>query len=160
MSSKFSLFNLHSHQNQNPNNHPGVPTPPGAQTYPPSGDNIFKAFSNDPPPIATRPDHPVPKTAIRSRSKPVSDTQLTPLLPAGNTPLETNKFYSNLFLGGQSSAAWSQPYSLWWSKGRGNAQSWGMSVTHIERDGIAYGPMNAHNACNFFFGPVGRLCKC
>ena len=121
------------------------------------GANIFKAFSNDAPPIASRPDHPVPKTWIRTRSQPVSNTQLIPLSPADSTPLETNKFYSNLFLGSQSCSAWTQPYSIWWSKGRGNVKSWGLSVTHIERSGLAYGPLNAQKACNFFFGPIGTF---
>jgi endo-1,3(4)-beta-glucanase len=157
MSSKFSLFNLHSHRGAESSGSPSTQFTTADHTDTTSGDNIFKAFSNDPPPIATRPDHPVPRTVIRSRSRPVSDTQLSSLSPIGSTPLETNKFYSNLFLGGQSCPAWSQPYSIWWSKGRGNCQSWGMSITHIERDSLAYGPMNAYNACNYFFGPIGKI---
>src|ERR1700753_852392 len=154
--SKFSLFNLHSHLGAQSSDSPRMPAPPATYAYSPLGDNIFKAFSNDPPPIATRPDHPVHRNVIRTRSRPVSDTHLSSLSPVGSSPLETNKFYSNLFLGSQSSPAWSQPYSIWWSKGRGNCQSWGMSVTHIERDSLAYGPMNAYNATNFFFGPIGK----
>ena len=122
------------------------------------GGNIFAPIPHaEAPQIASRPDHPVPRSAIRTRNRPVSDTQLSPLGPVGNTPLETNRFYSNLFLGSQSCPAWTQPYSIWWSKGRGNCQSYGMSITHIERDSLAYGPMNTYNCCNYFFGPIGKL---
>jgi endoglucanase Acf2 len=121
------------------------------------GENIFKPFSNDPPPIPSRPDHPVPRSAIRARTIPVYDTHLRPLGPVGNSPLQTNKFYANLFLGSQSCPAWTQPYSVWWSQGRGNCQSWGMSITHIDRSGIAFGPQNDLHACNYFFGPIGTI---
>lgn len=117
--------------------------------------NIFQELSNDPPCIPTRKDHPVPKTAVRSRTSPVSSTQQTPLGPAPETPLQTNKFCSNMMLGEQTNSAWTQPYSLWWSKGRGNAGSWGMSITHTERSQFASGPRNSYGASNYFFGPIG-----
>lgn len=53
-----------------------------------------------------------------------------------NVPIETNKFYANLFLGNQDFPVWTQPYSLAWAKGRGN--SYGISVSHTERDQLAW----------------------
>jgi endoglucanase Acf2 len=118
--------------------------------------NIFVPISNDPPVVPRQPTHPVSKYAVRSRTTPVSDTRQRPLGLAPQTPLQTNKFYANLFLGEQTNSAWTQPYSLWWSKGRGNANSWGMSITHTEKSAIAYGPNNSYGACNYFFGPIGK----
>jgi endo-1,3(4)-beta-glucanase len=119
--------------------------------------NIFVPISSAAPVVPNRPNHPVSKYAIRSRTTPVSNTNQTPLGPAPQSPLQTNKFYANLFLGEQTNSAWTQPYSLWWSKGRGNANSWGMSVTHIEKNAVARGPNNSYGACNYFFGPIGTI---
>ena len=160
MSPKFPFFHHRQHDTQNPiqTNQPVSTAPhlPPLSNKLLSGDNIFAAIANDPPPIATTPSHPVPRSNIRTRTSPVSDTQLSALAPVGSTPLETNRFYSNLFLGSQSCPAWSQPYSIWWSKGRGNCQSYGMSITHIERDSLAYGPTNSYNCCSYFFGAIGK----
>ena len=49
-------------------------------------------------------------------------------------PIGTNKFYAGFFLGAQSNAVWTHPYSLAWSKGVGNAKSWGLSASYIEPD--------------------------
>lgn len=51
-----------------------------------------------------------------------------------NGPVGTNKFYAGFFLGDQSNAVWTYPYSLSWSKGIGNAKSWGLSVSHSRAD--------------------------
>jgi endoglucanase Acf2 len=157
LSSKFPFLHRHDQQPPHPQQAVQYANIPQGEHPHSSGDNIFRPFSNDAPPIASRADHPVPTSFIRHRNTPVSDTRLAPLSKSIDYPLETNRFYSNFFLGSQSCPSWSQPYSVWWSKGRGNCGSWGMSVTHIERDALAYGPQNNCNACNFFFGPIGNV---
>ena len=52
----------------------------------------------------------------------------TPLQAPQDSPVSTNKFYGNLFLGSQGQGVWTHPYSVTWSKGSGNAGSWGMAV--------------------------------
>lgn len=74
------------------------------------------------------------------------------------SPVSTNKFYANLFLGGQCQGVWTHPYSLTWSKGTGNASSWGMAVSHIEASQRGYGPPNtalAGHPVQFFINPIG-----
>lgn len=117
--------------------------------------NPFTPISNDPPVIPSRPDHPVPRAAIRARS-----IDSNTLLPTPAVPFQTNKFYANFYLEDQSLASWTHPYSLWWSKGRANAQSFGMSVSLIEKESIASGPTNDLGSSNYFFGPVGIQHMC
>lgn len=135
----------------------GAYAPANNSTTPSDPNDIFQRISNNPPPsqISTTPTHPVPLDWIRTRTTPVSDTNLSPLGGLPTYPLQTNKFYSNLFLGSQECQTWSQPYSIWWSKGRGNVKNWGMSVTHTERDGLAFGEQNQF-AARYFFGPIGE----
>lgn len=87
-----------------------------------------------PPQIASRDDHAVKKVGI------VDD----------NVPIETNKFYANLFLGSQGSGVWTHPYSLTWAKGHGN--TWGMAVVHVERSQLAWGEGDVPR---YFIGPIG-----
>ena len=68
-----------------------------------------------------------------------------------DVPLETNKFYANLFLGDQDMSVWTHPYSLKWAKGRGD--TFGMAVSHVEREQLAYD--DAHDVPQYFIGPVG-----
>ncbi|KZF24885.1 glycoside hydrolase family 81 protein [Xylona heveae TC161] len=100
--------------------------------------NIFVPVSTGalPSVIGSRPDHPVPRLGISNQS----------------TPLSTNKFYANLFLGNQNQGAWTHPYSVSWAKGTGNAASWGLSVSHIEASQRAYGP---GNPVQYFINPIG-----
>ncbi|KAJ5084702.1 hypothetical protein NUU61_009281 [Penicillium alfredii] len=83
------------------------------------------ARSPIPPHIQIRHDHPV-------ENKHANTTG----------PIETNKFYAGLFLGSQTNASFTQPYSLAWSKGGGSLKSWGMAVSHVESHLLAYGPKN------------------
>ena len=78
-------------------------------------------------------------------------------MPQGN-PASTNKFYANLFLGSQSQGVWTHPYSVAWSKGSGNAGSWGISVSHIDANQRADGPQNyalPGAPIQYFINPVG-----
>lgn len=103
--------------------------------------NIFQPVDTDPPPsiIGTRSDHPVARLGIQPQS----------------SPLSTNKFYANFFLGSQSAPTWTHPYSLAWAKGGGSAQSWGMSVSHIDANQRVFGADPAANPANYFINPNG-----
>jgi endo-1,3(4)-beta-glucanase len=104
--------------------------------------NIFAPIASNAPPaqISSRSDHPAPTLGIVPQS----------------SPLETNKFYANLFLGSQGSSVWTHPYTVVWARGGGTTQSWGLSISHTERDMLAYGPIySATGAPEYFVNPTG-----
>lgn len=85
-----------------------------------------------------RQDHPVPRTGI-----------------ASPTPLATNKFYSNLYLGSLRSPVYLHPYALHWVKGQGVSKSWGMSISHVEASQRVFGPKEpTTGASRFFINPI------
>lgn len=103
--------------------------------------NIFQPVATDAPPsvISSRPDHPVPRLGIQPQ----------------NSPIGTNKFYANFFLGSQTAAAWTHPYSVSWSKGGGVSKSWGMSISHIDASQRVFGPDPNANPAQYFINPIG-----
>lgn len=133
--------------------------PPEQPLYPVSGftsGNIFQPMNDDLPGIETRDDHPVPRKGICIRQAPIDDPNQPPLIPRPpNWPLETNKFYANLFLGEQNNSVWTHPYSVCWAKGTGNAQSLGLSISHIEPEQYAFGPNTETGAPRFMINPTG-----
>ncbi|KAJ5170259.1 Glycoside hydrolase family 81 [Penicillium coprophilum] len=107
------------------------------------GQDIFQPVATGPVPasIQTRHDHPVQNQHANTTD-----------------PIATNKFYAGLFLGSQTNATFSQPYSLAWSKGGGTLKSWGMAVTHVQPHLLAYGPENNKipgNPVQYYINPVG-----
>ncbi|KAJ9245103.1 CAZyme family GH81 [Paecilomyces variotii] len=105
--------------------------------------NVFQPISMDaiPSNIKTRNDHPVPRLGIRSTG-----------------PVSTNKFFAGFFLGSQTSAAFTHPYSLAWAKGSGNAQSWGLAISHINAGMLAYGQPDDRipgHPVSYYINPVG-----
>ena len=90
-----------------------------------------------PPQIHKRDDHPV---------------RIPHILDADGQPLQTNKFFANFFLGDQSQGVWTHPYCLCWSKGRSNPSSWGLAVSHIERELLALGP---GSPSQYYINPIG-----
>jgi endo-1,3(4)-beta-glucanase len=72
-----------------------------------------------------------------------------------NVPIQTNKFYANFFLGGQGNPVWTHPYHLVWAKGIGESASYGMAISHTERNQFAYGPPEASNQPQYFISPMG-----
>ncbi|KAL2821336.1 glycosyl hydrolase family 81-domain-containing protein [Aspergillus cavernicola] len=91
--------------------------------------------------IASRNDHPVPKNGVNSSG-----------------PIETNKFHAALFLGSQTNATFTHPYSLAWAKGSGNLKSFGMAISHVESNVVASGPTNSQlpgNPIAYYINPVG-----
>ncbi|TKA72674.1 hypothetical protein B0A55_06283 [Friedmanniomyces simplex] len=107
--------------------------------------NIFVPIQTDAPPsqVTSRSDHPVPTLGIQQQQE----------------RLQTNKFYANFFLGDQTAGTWTHPYSVAWSKGAGETSSWGLAVSHIERDQLAGSgsrdPTIDAGAVGFFAAPVG-----
>ncbi|KAL5339050.1 glycosyl hydrolase family 81-domain-containing protein [Aspergillus crustosus] len=104
--------------------------------------DVFVPVGTGPIPsaIASRNDHPVRKNGVNSSS-----------------PIETNKFQSALFLGTQTNATFTHPYSLAWAKGSGNLASFGMAVSHVESNVIAYGPTSQlpGNPVAYYINPIG-----
>lgn len=103
--------------------------------------NIFQPIDTSAPPqsIGRRSDHPAPRTGIQQQT----------------TPIGTNKFYANFFLGGQAAASWTHPYSVAWAKGSGASGSWGLAISHIDSNQRVFGPNKAWGAAEFFYSPVG-----
>lgn len=103
-----------------------------------SASDIFQPIATGAPPaqITARSDFPVPELGIQPQSG----------------ALETNKFYANFFLGGQTSPTWTHPYSVAWTNG--TASSWGLGISHIERSQLAFGPNNSY-AVDYFVNPIG-----
>lgn len=103
--------------------------------------NIFDApISTGLPPalFSRRGDHPAPRLGIQQSS-----------------PISTNKFYQNLFLGSQASITVTHPYSVTWVKGGGTTKSWGLAVSHIEASQFAFGPTRSNGASQYFINPIG-----
>ena len=100
--------------------------------------NVFVAIATGAPPsqIPSRGGHPVPQLGISKQ----------------NGSYETNKFYANFFLGEQSNAVWTHPYSLTWSQGGGETGSWGIAVSHIERSQLAWA---TNTPPEYFINPIG-----
>jgi endo-1,3(4)-beta-glucanase len=123
---------------------PTAPMTPltSSPTVGPASENIFQnPVATDAPPsvIGSRPDHPVPRLGIQPQ----------------NSPISTNKFYANFFLGDQTAASWTHPYSVAWAKGGGSSGSWGMSIQHIDANQRVYGPDPSANPVEYFINPIG-----
>ncbi|KAJ5920307.1 hypothetical protein N7516_011165 [Penicillium verrucosum] len=122
-----------------------VSSPPIASDHPKkmNAQDIFQpvATGSVPANIKSRDDHPVQNEHANTTD-----------------PIATNKFYAGLFLGTQTNATFTQPYSLGWSKGSGSLKSWGMGISHIEPHMVAYGPTNDKipgKPVQYYINPVG-----
>ena len=102
------------------------------------GSNIFVPVATHAPPelVGRRSDHPVPRKGIVRFSDFYQSLLNTYHLAQSNkgAPIPTNKFYANFFLGNHNQPTWTHPYSVAWSKGSGIAQSWGLSISHIDAE--------------------------
>ncbi|KAL1627592.1 endo-1,3-beta glucanase [Neofusicoccum ribis] len=119
---------------------------PNAYPYSPfrmDSSNLFAAISGDasiPSQITRRSPHP---------------QQFLGIDGAGTTPLQTNKFYANMFLGRRNQSVWMHPYQVSWSRGQEVARSFGLAISHIDREQLAFGPMTEQNSSRFFIAPIG-----
>lgn len=104
-------------------------------------EDIFSSpIGTDAPPenIPQRDDHPVARTGITK-----------------DGVLQTNKFYSGFFLENQTTSVHTFPYSLQWAKGGGPAESWGITISHIEADQRVLGEVEFNGAVAYYLNPVG-----
>ncbi|KAF7505455.1 hypothetical protein GJ744_000782 [Endocarpon pusillum] len=109
-----------------------------------SEQDVFLPVGLGAPPanIAQRSGHPAPRLGIQNTT----------------SPIPTNKFYANFFLGSQGQSTFTQPYSISWSRGGGNAQSWGMAISHVEPGQRVFGPPRAGipgSPASYFINPIG-----
>lgn len=109
-----------------------------------SASDIFKPIASDPPKvlIGSRDDHPVQRKGVQPQDR----------------KLQTNKFYSALYLNDQTSPVYTFPYSVSWSKGQGQVQSWGLAISHVEPGQWAEAPGQPGKDAGewaFFGAPVG-----
>lgn len=88
--------------------------------------------------ISVRKDHPEPRKGIRSQA-----------------PLQTNKFYSNFFLGDQTGPSFTFPYSVAWARGKGASGSWGLSCSHIDERQRVFGNEKFNGASSYYLNPIG-----
>jgi len=86
-----------------------------------------------------RDDHPVPRLGI-----------------GAGPPIQTNKFYSNFFLGDQKAPTYTFPYSVAWVGGNGPTGSYGLAISHTDADQRVFGnPKEPTGAASYFYNPVG-----
>ncbi|KAH6692309.1 endo-1,3(4)-beta-glucanase [Plectosphaerella plurivora] len=110
------------------------------QSAAPAAD-IFSVPVGTAPPnamFARRSDHPVPRLEIRKSG-----------------PIQTNKFYSNFFLGDQRGHTFLFPYAVAWAKGWAPSVSYGLAISHTEARQRVFGPVEYNNANAYFINPIG-----
>jgi endo-1,3(4)-beta-glucanase len=69
------------------------------------------------------------------------------------SPIQTNKFYANLFLGDQTDMIWSWPYGMKWS----NENYYGFGIQHTNVSDRQFGSQDTNNfgVPSYYFNPVG-----
>ncbi|KAG6080021.1 hypothetical protein E4U30_004927 [Claviceps sp. LM220 group G6] len=88
--------------------------------------------------IPRQNDHPVPRKGIKASGI-----------------LQTNKFYSNFYLGDQRAPAFTFPYSVSWVGGKGGGGSWGLACSHIEEHQRVFGKEKMAGTSSYYLNPVG-----
>ncbi|KAF2770562.1 endo-1,3-beta-glucanase [Teratosphaeria nubilosa] len=124
--------------------YPSLGPTANATPTPISVGNIFQMIDIDAPPAQITPtgDHPVAPLGIHKQQD----------------RLETNKFYANFFLGDQMAGTWTHPYSVSYGNGSGESSSWGLVISHTERDQFGTTPAEAGidaGKIKNFASPVG-----
>ena len=110
--------------------------------------DLFTPISTNAPPtvFTRRSTHPAPRLSI-----------------VDTGPLETNKFYSNLYLSSQAAPVFTYPYSVWFSKGNtlsdGTREPFGLSISHVDQNQRSFGPTHqvgttSTTAIEFYLSPV------
>ncbi|KAI3403869.2 ACF3 [Candida oxycetoniae] len=99
-------------------------------------------------------------TAIDTSAPPsiFPRAQLPLALPAGvnnnGKPIQTNKYYANLFLGNQQQMVYAYPYAAYWSK----QTYYGFGVQHANASQRVFGSQNTNNegVPSFYFNPTNN----
>lgn len=84
--------------------------------------------------------------------------QLPLSIPVGvnnnGVPIQTNKFYANLFLGGQDLMVYTYPYGMYWSK----TNYYGFGVQHTNVSNRVFGSQNTNNlgVSSYYFNPTNN----
>ncbi|EPY51546.1 endo-1,3-beta-glucanase Eng2 [Schizosaccharomyces cryophilus OY26] len=99
--------------------------------------NVLTPIADGIPNGFAKRDHPLQPKAIS-----VSDQ-----------PIQTNKFYGNLFLEDQKFPSFPQPYSVTW-RNKDDGFS-GLGISHTEASQYAYGPDPSKTPCEFYINPLG-----
>lgn len=79
-------------------------------------------------------------------------------IPSGvdndGVPYETNKFYSNLFLGEQTDMIWSYPYGMFWK----TQDYYGFGIQHTNASDRVFGSTDTNNegVSSYYFNPTGN----
>lgn len=87
-----------------------------------------------------------------------SKKELPLSIPSGvdndGVPYETNKFYSNLFLGEQTDMIWSYPYGMLWK----TQDYYGFGVQHTNASDRVFGSDDTNNegVASYYFNPIGN----
>lgn len=66
-------------------------------------------------------------------------------------PFQTNKFYSNLFLGTQKQSVFAQPYTMWYAP---DNQWWGFGVSYTQASQRVFGPNQNSNPARYYLNPL------
>ena len=111
---------------------------------PADGVDPFQPFATGPYPSQVTPQggHPVPRLNVVDQPN----------------PYQTNKFYANFYLDTQEFGTFTHPYSLTWSQGGGNANSWGMAIVQLDDDAKSFGPVNDSlpgSPAEYYINPLG-----
>lgn len=86
-------------------------------------------------------------------SKYYKDGELPVSIPKGietDSPIGTNSFYANLFLGDQKSMVWTYPYGFYWAKD----SKYGIAVQHTDPDKRVFGDKNSNGAASYYYNPI------
>lgn len=103
------------------------------------GTNLFNVISNDSPPnVFPREDLKI---------------QLPPGVPL-DSPVHTNKFYTNMILGDQAAPVYVQPYTVWWSK---LDKFPGFAISQTTFNQRVFGPDAGANPAEYFINPTGLI---
>ncbi|PRT55983.1 Endo-1,3(4)-beta-glucanase 1 [Wickerhamiella sorbophila] len=66
-------------------------------------------------------------------------------------PAQTNKFYTNLFLGTQQQSVFAQPYTMWYAP---DNQWWGFGVSYTQASQRVFGPDPNSNPARYYLNPL------
>ncbi|KAK9451563.1 endo-1,3(4)-beta-glucanase [Limtongia smithiae] len=101
-------------------------------------------------PVATTP----PDAKFQRRPHPLLPKSVAVNNEDGKgTPIHTNKFYANLYLGNQDLGVFVVPYVIWWN--RGIQDTWGLGISQTSKEQRVFGPDANKTPAQYFLHPGG-----